>query len=60
MGPMNLMFNIDFCGDWAAGVWGQGCAASTGYADCASYVAGNPGVFGESYFLINSLKVYSA
>lgn len=59
MGAMNIMFNIDFCGDWAAGVWNQGCAASTGQGDCASYVANNPSVYDQAYFLINSLKVYS-
>ncbi|KAF8533824.1 concanavalin A-like lectin/glucanase domain-containing protein [Trichophaea hybrida] len=53
-----LVFNITFCGDWAANVWGSsGCANRA--ATCNAYVANNPGDFSEAYWMINSLKVWS-
>lgn len=40
---------------------GAGCPATAGASNmqsCINYVAGNPGAFAESYWEINSLKVY--
>ncbi|KAF4308567.1 Glycoside hydrolase family 16 [Botryosphaeria dothidea] len=56
----NLVFDVTFCGQWAGNVWSSGtCASQTGNNNCINYVANNPGVFSESYWLINSLKVYT-
>nr|ADZ46179.1 beta-1,3(4)-glucanase [Paecilomyces sp. FLH30] len=52
-----LIFDITFCGDWAGSVWGiGGCASRAG--NCNDFVQDNPSAFTESYWLINSLKVY--
>ncbi|KFY45592.1 hypothetical protein V495_02903 [Pseudogymnoascus sp. VKM F-4514 (FW-929)] len=51
-----IVFDTTFCGDWAGSVWGNGACASRG--SCESYVANNPLAFSESYWLINSVKVY--
>lgn len=53
---MNIVFDTTFCGDWAGSVWGNGACASKG--SCVSYVANNPQAFVDSYWLINSVKVY--
>ncbi|OJD36269.1 endo-beta-glucanase [Diplodia corticola] len=56
----NIVFDVTFCGQWAGNVWSTGtCASQTGNGNCINYVANNPGVFSESYWLINSLKVYT-
>ncbi|KAB2576729.1 putative endo-1 [Lasiodiplodia hormozganensis] len=56
----NIVFDVTFCGQWAGNVWSSGtCASQTGNGNCINYVANNPGVFSESYWLINSLKVYT-
>ncbi|WPG99059.1 glycoside hydrolase family 16 protein [Acrodontium crateriforme] len=53
----NIIFDTTFCGDWAGSVWSQGSCAHR--ADtCQEYVANNPGAFVDSYWSINSLKVY--
>ncbi|CAG8949392.1 hypothetical protein HYFRA_00005021 [Hymenoscyphus fraxineus] len=51
-----IVFDTTFCGDWAGGVWGSSTCASRG--SCESYVAGNPGAFGNAYWTVNSVKVY--
>ena len=53
------IFNISFCGDWAGAVWGQTACAQIN-PTCQGYVASQPQSFQESYWLVNSLKVYSA
>ncbi|EED22418.1 conserved hypothetical protein [Talaromyces stipitatus ATCC 10500] len=64
-----IIFNIDFCGENASGSnWNesasssapQSCADSTKYSSCEAYVAANPRVFSNSYFLINSVKLYQS
>ncbi|RDW73315.1 glycoside hydrolase family 16 protein [Coleophoma cylindrospora] len=53
----NIVFDTTFCGTWAGVVWGASSCAS--YAStCNDYVANNPGAFQNSYWLINSVKVY--
>ncbi|KAH6018953.1 hypothetical protein HBI83_115830 [Parastagonospora nodorum] len=55
---MNIVFDITFCGDWAGGVWGStSCAAIN--PSCNAYVASQPQSFYDTYWLINSIKVYS-
>ncbi|KAJ4293241.1 hypothetical protein N0V90_008523 [Kalmusia sp. IMI 367209] len=55
---MNIIFDITFCGDWAGGVWGSTSCASIN-PSCNAYVAQQPQSFGDSYWLVNSVKVYS-
>ncbi|PVH95870.1 glycoside hydrolase family 16 protein [Periconia macrospinosa] len=55
---LNIIFDITFCGDWAGAAYpSSGCPQQY---TCNSYVASQPQAFGESYWLINSVKVYSA
>lgn len=53
-GNQTIIINTDFCGDWA------GSAFTGGINACNSYVTNNPSAFGESFWEINSLKVYSS
>ncbi|KAG9200781.1 hypothetical protein G6514_006637 [Epicoccum nigrum] len=55
---LNIVFDITFCGDWAGGVWGSTSCAQIN-PSCNAYVASQPQSFGDSYWLINSVKVYS-
>lgn len=55
---MNIIFDITFCGDWAGGVWGQSTCAQMN-PSCNAYVASQPQSFQDSYWLVNSIKVYS-
>jgi len=58
---MNIIFDNTFCGDWAGQVWsGSTCVDSTGAPDCPTYVAEHPEAYDEAYWLVNSVKTYSA
>ncbi|KAF2659298.1 glycoside hydrolase family 16 protein [Lophiostoma macrostomum CBS 122681] len=54
---MNIIFDITFCGDWAGAAWSGTCAAAN--PSCNAYVASQPQSFGDTYWLVNSVKVYS-
>jgi len=53
---LQIVFNIEMCGDWTNGAWGAQCAAETGYSSCSDFVANNPKAFANSYWKINSVK----
>lgn len=53
-----IVFNIDFCGDWAGKVWDLNPECSALASTCDQYVANNPEAFSNAFWLINSLKVY--
>jgi hypothetical protein len=54
---MNIVLDTTFCGGWAGGLWrSSSCGALS--ESCESYVANNPQAFRESYWLLNSVKVY--
>jgi Glycosyl hydrolases family 16 len=54
---LNIIFDTTFCGDWAGKVWANsGCAALA--PTCEEYVTKNAAAFKESFWAINSLKVY--
>ncbi|KAF5026588.1 hypothetical protein F66182_1314 [Fusarium sp. NRRL 66182] len=54
-----IIFNTAFCGDNIdQGIWNQECKASTGYNTCDDYITNNPGAFKDSYWSINSVKLY--
>jgi hypothetical protein len=58
--PLKLylqVFDITFCGDWAGNVWSSSSCASKA-STCNSYVQNNPSAFTDTYWRINSLKVY--
>lgn len=57
----SFVFDVTFCGDWAGGVFGEsGCpmTSSDSFASCTNFVAQNPAKFKETYWEINSVKVY--
>ncbi|KAJ9602158.1 hypothetical protein H2200_013278 [Cladophialophora chaetospira] len=54
-----LVFDVTFCGDWAGAVWSTDATCSPKASTCQSYVQNNPSAFQDTYWLINSLKVYS-
>lgn len=59
---MQLIINIDFCGDWAgnAGVWASsGAQKTTGASTCVEYVGANPQVYKNAYFEIGSIEFYT-
>jgi hypothetical protein len=52
---------MDFCGDNGDTTWALGdnsCRERTGLSSCNEYVAKNPDAFSETYWEINSLKLY--
>jgi beta-glucanase (GH16 family) len=53
-----IIFNIATCGDWAGQVWGSDPECSALAKSCNDYVGSNPQAFVNSYFLINSVKVF--
>nr|BAJ61835.1 hyaluronidase [Talaromyces funiculosus] len=57
-----VIFNLDFCGQNGAGgqEWSDwtDCATTTGQSTCNAYVAANPSAYSETYFSINSIKLY--
>ncbi|KAJ5309467.1 uncharacterized protein N7443_001928 [Penicillium atrosanguineum] len=54
---LQIVFDITFCGDWAGDMWSSSTCSS--YAStCNDYVADNPSAFEQTYWEINSLKVY--
>ena len=53
-----IVFDITFCGQWAGQVWGQDSVCSSKAATCQDYVQNNPSAFTDTYWSINSLKVY--
>nr|AWH98111.1 beta 1,3(4)-glucanase [Aphelenchoides besseyi] len=56
----NIVFNVAFCGDWAGdpAVWRQYPQCLAAASNCADYVRHNPFAFKDTYWLINSLKIY--
>lgn len=53
-----IIINLTFCGDWAGSVFDQRCGSVAKGADCRSFVANNPSLLAESYFLIEYVKVF--
>jgi len=54
-----IVFNTDFCGDWAGAVWGQDEECRALAPTCEEYVANNGDAFRGAYWTINSVKVYN-
>lgn len=59
--PQSFTFDVTFCGDWAGGIFGDsGCPATDAdsFKSCHNYVANHPTAFKDSYWEINSVKIY--
>lgn len=57
----SFVFDVTFCGDWAGGVFSEsGCplSSSDSFQSCTNYVAQNPAAFEQTYWEINSVKIY--
>lgn len=52
---MKIIINNTFCGDWGDSDFASSCP---NLGSCKDYVAYNPGMFSEAYWLINSIKIY--
>ncbi|KAF6821521.1 mixed-linked glucanase [Colletotrichum sojae] len=56
---MSIVIQTNFCGDYAANVWGQGDDTCNQRAPtCVEYVANNPGAFKDAYWEVNYIDVY--
>lgn len=56
----SIVFDMTFCGDWAGNVWSTDGACAHKASTCNAFVQNNPGAFQNTYWLINSLKVYQS
>ncbi|RMZ76159.1 hypothetical protein DV738_g5121, partial [Chaetothyriales sp. CBS 135597] len=56
---MQIVFDTTFCGDWAGNVWSSDATCSAQASTCQDYVQNNPSDFQDSFWTVNSLKVYS-
>ncbi|PHH63027.1 hypothetical protein CDD81_6358 [Ophiocordyceps australis] len=56
----SIVFDTTFCGDWAGlpQVWASDEYCASQAPTCNSYVANNPTAFRESFWEVNSIKVY--
>ena len=54
-----MIFDVTFCGDWAGSVWSTDATCSPQGSTCQSFVQNNPSSFKDTYWLVNSLRVYS-
>lgn len=55
---MNLVLNINFCGDYGNAAWGSSTCAK--YAPtCSEWVANNPKAFANAYWDVNYIDAYS-
>ncbi|KAJ6115198.1 concanavalin A-like lectin/glucanase domain-containing protein [Penicillium sp. IBT 16267x] len=55
---LHIVFDTTFCGDWAGGAWASSKLCASKAPTCVDYVQHNPRDFEESYWRVNSLKVY--
>ncbi|GAB7349287.1 hypothetical protein MBLNU459_g8432t1 [Dothideomycetes sp. NU459] len=59
-----MVFDTTFCGSWAGAVFqDDGCPMTSGQgssSSCVNYVAENPSAFANSYWAINSIKIYQS
>lgn len=55
-----IVFDTTFCGQWAGAVWSTDATCSAKAATCQDFVQNNPTAFTESYWSVNSLKVFTS
>jgi hypothetical protein len=56
----NIIFDLTFCGDWAGNVWGSDPVCKSKASSCQAFVQNNPSAFTDSFWQVNSLKVYQS
>ncbi|RMZ90671.1 hypothetical protein DV736_g2096, partial [Chaetothyriales sp. CBS 134916] len=56
---LQIVFDTTFCGTWAGTVWSSDATCSAKASTCEDFVQNNPSAFQDSYWSVNSLKVYS-
>jgi hypothetical protein len=54
-----IVFDTTFCGQWAGKVWSSDPVCSAKAPTCEEYVGNNPAAFQDTYWLINSVKVFN-
>ncbi|TIC98867.1 Endo-1,3(4)-beta-glucanase [Colletotrichum higginsianum] len=56
---MSLVIQTNFCGDYAANIWGKdGDTCNQRAPTCVEYVANNPSAFKNAYWEVNFIDVY--
>ena len=55
---MQIVFDTTFCGDWAGAAFTTDAACAPLATTCQDYVQNNPSAFAETYWSVNSLRVY--
>lgn len=55
-----IIFDSTFCGAWAGPQFLVDPACSAFSSSCVDFVQNNPSAFGETYWAVNSVKVYKA
>ncbi|TWU76633.1 hypothetical protein ED733_008264 [Metarhizium rileyi] len=55
---MNLVININFCGDWGNAIWGKTDGCGKHAATCNEYVANNPEAFANAYWDVRYIEAY--
>ncbi|KZL70204.1 endo-1,3(4)-beta-glucanase [Colletotrichum tofieldiae] len=56
---MSIVIQTNFCGDYAANIWGkEGDTCNQRAPTCVEYVANNPGAFRNAYWEVNYIDVY--
>lgn len=53
---LKIIFNIDFCGDWAGEEWDESCKKKTGVQTCEEYVRDNPEKFEEAFWEVGRVE----
>jgi hypothetical protein len=51
-----IVFDITFCGQWAGREWANNCPQKG--PKCVDFVRDNPKEFADTFWMVNSLKVY--
>ncbi|KEY74214.1 hypothetical protein S7711_00370 [Stachybotrys chartarum IBT 7711] len=55
---MNLVININFCGDYASAIWGHSDSCNRFANTCSEFVAANPEAFTDAFWAIKYIDVY--
>ncbi|KAF7543567.1 hypothetical protein G7Z17_g10641 [Cylindrodendrum hubeiense] len=55
---MNLVININFCGDYGGSTWSSFDTCTEKAATCEDYVANNPAAFENAYWDVKYINVY--
>ncbi|KAF4470761.1 mixed-linked glucanase precursor MLG1 [Fusarium albosuccineum] len=56
---MNIVLNINFCGDYGEGTWNSFATCKALAPTCKEYVANNPDAFENAYWDVSYIDVYA-